>query len=84
MVKEFIGHTDKHGHKLYVGDRVMADNGVKGRVVSFNYREQERDGTITSTKKYRVNWTPDGWINDQFNQYGGAPDSYISKIMKGK
>lgn len=68
-MREYIGHNDKKGRKLYVGDRVVAPNGVKGTIVSFDYLEQERDGTINSTKKYRVNWSPDGMINDVFTEH---------------
>ncbi len=85
MQKEYIGHNDTNGRKLYVGDKVEAiTNGVKGKVVSFDYQEEERDGTITHTKRYRVNWSPDGWINDQFSDTSNVPDIYIRKIMKGK
>lgn len=85
MQKEYIGHNDMNGRKLYVGDKVIAStNGAKGKIVAFNYEEQERDGSITSTKRYRVNWSPDGWVNDQFSDTSNLPDIFIKKIMKGK
>lgn len=84
MKKEFTGVYDKNGKKLYVGDKVEADNGVRGKIDKYidtwSYDEPR--------EAYKVKWSPDGWINDHIGgQFMRTKEEHIKKItheIKGK
>lgn len=84
MSKEFTGVYDKNGKKLYLGDKVEADNGVRGKVGS--YIDTWSDDK--PQKRYKVNWSPDGWINDHIGgKFSRDREEHIKKItdeIKGK
>lgn len=78
-MKEFTGVYDKKGKKLYLGDNVEADNGVRGKVVSYidSWSEDKPQ------KRYKVNWSEDGMLNDHIGgKFSPQREQHIKKITK--